>query len=69
MPFVKFYPGDGTHESIDVSYIGAYAMNERGQCAYCNGDPGADSSGPDSRIAQYYKRNPHAVGCPLCRGE
>jgi hypothetical protein len=74
---VPFLPGDGTDEvMLDVIYIaGDFARGYNGQCAYCEGDPWAETSGPDTRIWGYVNRAKEAawrsnkdVACPMCEG-
>jgi hypothetical protein len=65
---VEYLPGDGTKAFIRVAYIADYPRDEDGLCAYCHGDPLAQSSAPNSFIAGYYVRNPRAETCPLCDG-
>lgn len=50
-----------------------YASNDmlvgaNGLCAYCNGDPCAENSGPDTHIGAYFARNKWADTCPCCKG-
>lgn len=73
MTLIKFYPGDGTTQMVDVEYVADYPRSpyDKGlnTCAFCLGDPCAEDNPPvDSHIAQYYARNPHAATCPMCDG-
>lgn len=69
MALIKFLPGDGTTQTIDVKYIasGGMVSGEEGRCAYCNGDPCAEDN-KDTPIGEYFKRNSWAETCPLCEG-
>lgn len=69
MPQIEFAPGDGTKVTLDVAFIASdFARGDDGTCAFCCGDPCAESSPPDSRIAQFFKRNAWAETCPMCDG-
>lgn len=69
MPQVRFFPGDGTEATVEVSYIASdFPRGPGGTCAFCQGDPCAESSPPDSPIALYFSRNKRAETCPMCQG-
>lgn len=74
---VPFLIGDGTGETLLlVKYIAEFPRDSKGDCAFCHGDPCAEHSPSESRIAQYHER--HAEDrlkyrgcydtCPLCKG-
>lgn len=75
---VPFVIGDGSGDiMLDVKYItDGFARDADSCCAFCHGDPCAEYSPPESRIAQYHER--HAVDrvkypgcydtCPCCNG-
>lgn len=74
MPLIRFLPGDGTEEQIEVAYIGQSPRNAQGLCAFCNADPCGEDSPPESPIRRYIDRNaefkcPDVYGvCPMCKG-
>jgi hypothetical protein len=49
--------------------MGDFPRDEEGTCAFCHGDPCAETSPPDSAIARYYRENPRAETCPTCAGQ
>jgi hypothetical protein len=61
--------GDGLEPrtELDVAYIAEFARAADGQCAYCLGDPCAERSAPDSRIARFMAQS-WAETCPNCSG-
>ena len=66
---VRFYPGDGTEQFIEVKYISDFARGGDGLCAFCHGDPCAEeANAADTPIGQFFARNPRAETCPLCGG-
>jgi hypothetical protein len=64
---VRFVPGDVL---LPVAYVAeGFARNALGRCAFCNGDPCAEESAPDTPIAQYASlRGAAFETCPFCRG-
>lgn len=69
---LPFYVGDGS-DVVRLTVRLPLAMGDfpRGlewTCAYCEGDPCAERSGPFAPITLYYHRNPRAVTCPMCAG-
>lgn len=70
-PVVKVpFLGDGAEPDtvLDVIYIAEYPRGEDGTCAYCHGDPCAETSGPETLIGAYFARNKWAATCPNCDG-
>ena len=68
---VPFLCGDGSGKiMLKVKYFAEFLRggDKYGTCAFCEGDPCAENSPPDSRIAQFFKRNKWAETCPCCRG-
>jgi hypothetical protein len=67
---VPFLCGDGTGEiMIPAAYVADFPKNKDGVCSFCNNDPCAEFSPPESRIAKYFKRNKKwAEVCPCCKG-
>ena len=65
---VKFLPGDGTTIMVEVAWISDFPKDKDGLCAFCHGDPCAESTGPESEIARFYQRNKRADTCPMCLG-
>lgn len=59
------HPGDGTTHRPHLGSCPLAAPD--GTCAFCCGDPCAED-GDDTRIAEYYRRNPRAETCPVCEG-
>lgn len=56
-----------------TSVCGGYARGKDGLCAYCDGDPCAERSAPETRIYRYMKDEngkyrPGADTCPCCEG-
>lgn len=84
MSKVKFYIGDADSHTgwpgyvmLEVDHIAdGYARGKDGTCAFCQGDPCAEDSPPESQIAQYFARNreywirsgARSVSCPCCDG-
>ena len=78
---VPFLTGDGSGPvMLYVSHISGYPRDADGSCAFCHGDPCAETSGPGTAIAQYFARGwqrEQSYGCrrytlvstcPLCDG-
>lgn len=83
---VPFLAGDGTGEiMLTVTYIaGGFARDVNGECAFCHGDPLAETSPPESLIARYWATanarwdsygwgvgspyRPRDWSCPMCDG-
>lgn len=67
---VPFFAGDGSGEiMLAVAYLaGGFPRGADGTCAFCDGDPCAEYSGPDTRIGAYFARNSYASTCPCCDG-
>lgn len=67
---VPFLPGDDSDEILlKVLYIaGGFPRDEDSRCAFCHGDPCAETSKKSSQIAKYFKRNKDAETCPCCEG-
>lgn len=78
---VPFLPGNGTEVMLTVTYISEFPRDVRGLCAFCHGDPCAETSPPESHIARYmaereatftsYDWGPDSwppLTCPLCEG-
>ncbi len=73
MSAVPFLCGDGSDEiTLDVIYVAGFPRGHDGRCAFCHGDPCAESSGPDTKIGAYFKQAEDegfpAETCPLCEG-
>lgn len=64
--------GEGERVILLVSYWAEYLRDINGLCAFCHGDPCADSSPPDSLIARERNCEPPWPSsfntCPNCRG-
>jgi len=70
---VPFLPGDDTEVILTVTYISKYPRGADGTCAFCHGDPCAETSPPTSLIAEYFTRRmypgqPPPETCPCCQG-
>lgn len=71
---VPFICGDGTDAiMLDVQYIvSGVAIGYDSTCAFCQGDPCAETSAPETLIGAYFSRNKgHDWGetCPCCSGQ
>lgn len=53
---------------LDVKYIAEFARDAKGLCAFCHGDPCAESSPPDSLIARELEAATWRGACPCCEG-
>jgi hypothetical protein len=67
---VPFLCGDGSDQiMLDVVYIAdGVAIGYDSTCAFCHGDPCAETSAPGTLIAAYFARNSWAETCPCCSG-
>jgi hypothetical protein len=68
MTMVRFLPGDGTETEVDVAIIAEFPRDDQWMCAFCHGDPCAESNDRSTAIAQYFDRNAQAQTCPMCDG-
>ena len=71
LPTVQIeFLGDGAEPTtvLDVSHIAEYPRGADGMCAYCQGDPCAETSPPESLIAKYFARFDWVGACPCCDG-
>lgn len=54
---------------LDVSYIAVFARDAEGLCAFCHGDPCAETSPPESLIAREMEAGRTWLSaCPNCDG-
>lgn len=76
-PIVRFLPGNGMHYDLPVRYIAAdCAKGPDGRCAFCEGDPIAETDAAPQRICDYmaglFKGEPttwmRPESCPFCNG-
>lgn len=66
---VPYIIGDGTDPVLlSVIYIAEFPIGPDNACAFCHGDPCAETSTPETLIGAYWLRNPRAETCPLCDG-
>ncbi len=67
---VKFCPGNGKKYMLPVDAVYSNGPQYNDACAFCQGDPCAESSGPETPIGEYmagsetYKPDT----CPICHG-
>lgn len=56
-------------EPCEVTCISeGFARGVDGTCAFCKGDPCAESSEPETPIARYFEKYKWASTCPCCDG-
>lgn len=61
--------GNGFEDvTLDVTYIAEYARGPGSTCAFCHGDPCAESSGEETDIRKFLIKNVYADTCPVCQG-
>lgn len=58
----------GVSRAIEVTDFYEFPRGSDGLCALCHGDPCAETSAPDSLIAQLYRAEPGTSTCPVCDG-
>jgi len=68
-PALRYLPGDGTEVMVEVAFLSDYPRGTNGRCAFCNGDPCAETSLAGTLIHDFYERNPKAETCPMCDGK
>lgn len=69
LPLVRFMPGDGTEILREVSRIAAgFPRGANGTCAFCAGDPCAETSPEDAPISKYMRGGNWRETCPFCQG-
>ena len=61
-------PANEPETMLSVIYIAEFPRGVDGTCAYCHGDPCAETSGPESLIAKYFANFSWAETCPCCDG-
>lgn len=65
---IAFDPNDGKTTELEYSFYAGFPRTANGVCAYCEGDPCAESGNADTRISAFYRMNPWAQTCPMCFG-